>query len=65
MKLSEILEESIRIGANTSTKSIIRRFKGKSDTAKKKRNAKAKRLSKGRSGFGQPPRQREIRGNRR
>ena len=62
MKLEELLE--MRITGKTSTSEIRRRFKTRSATAKKKRGGKAKQLSKGRSGFGRPPRQREIRGNR-
>jgi hypothetical protein len=63
MNLDELLE-GFRVGKNTSVASIRRRFKDSSNANKKKRSGKAKHLSKGKSGFGRPPRQREIRGNR-
>ena len=61
MKLSEILTE-MRITGKTSLDTIRRRFKGKSEAKKKKRfGKKTSGLSKGKSGFGRPPRQKEIR----
>ena len=60
MKLCELLE-GFRVTGKTSDDSVRRHFKKRSNAAKKKRGGKAKRLSKGRSGFGRPPRQREIR----
>lgn len=60
MKLCDLIE-GFRVSSKTSDDSIRRRFKVRSKDAKKKHGGKAKRLSKGRSGFGKPPRQREIR----
>ena len=58
---AEELDEGFRVSGKTSDDAIRRHFKTRSKSAKKKRGGKSKRLTKGRSGFGRPPRSREIR----